>query len=205
MVRLPWAFVRKGVATRPAARGGCAGVRPPSAPARFGLLARSSCPAAAWMEFGGPHGRRAALQARRRPGWGVAGHGVVHEDARPRGTGRRLPPGARGSPSRWTARTSRSRCWQPPRGWFGLGGPPTAPGHDASRAGPGGSVCVLCGVSETGDFRELPTAPRTGGVALVAPRRLPAARSVATDGRRSYAGSLGGSPTRCAPAASWRW
>ena len=83
------------------------------------------------------------------------------------------------------------------RGWFGLGRPAHQTGHDASRAGLGGSVCVLCGVSETGDcFCELADGAEDGpGVALVALRRLPAACSVATDGRRSYAGSLGVSAT----------
>ena len=74
--------------------------------------------------------------------------------------------------------------------------------HDASRAGLGGSVCVLCGVSETGDcFCELADGAEDGpGVALVALRRLPAACSVATDGRRSYAGSLGGRPHEVRPS-----
>ena len=94
------------------------------------------------------------------------------------------------------------------RGWVRLGQAAHRTGHDARRAGLGGSVCVLCGVSETGDcFCELADGAEDGpGVALVALRRLPAACSVATDGRRSYAGfpSAAG-PTRCAPAASWRW
>ena len=88
------------------------------------------------------------------------------------------------------------------RGWFGLGRPAHRTGHDASRAGLGGSVCVLCGVSETGDcFCELADGAEDGpGVALVALRRLPAACSVATDGRRSYAGSLGGRPHEVRPS-----
>ena len=115
--------------------------------------------------------------------------------------GRRLP--ARGSPSRWTARTSRSRCWAttPAAGSAWEARPRT--GHDASRAGLGGSVCVLCGVSETGDcFCELADGAEDGhGVALAAlgggwgrrPAWWPPTAA-------PYAGLLGGRPHEVRPS-----
>lgn len=151
----------------------------------------------------GLHGRRAAAARDGGQGGGVAVHGVVHEDARLRGDGGAACCRRAGSPSRWTARTSRSRCRATtPAAGSAWGGPPTGPATTPPAPGLGGSVCVLCGVSETGDcFCELADGAEDGpGVALVALRRLPAACSVATDGRRSYAGSLGGRPHEVRPS-----
>ena len=116
---------------------------------------RSKLPAAAWMGVRGLHGRPRCRCARRRPGWGVAVHGVVRGMRVCEVMGRRLLP-ARGESSRWTARTSGVDAGQPPAAGSAWGPAHQIQSHDASRAGLGGSVCVLCGVSETGDcFCEL--------------------------------------------------
>ncbi len=196
------AFVRKGRDAAGRQRWLCRGCGRTFGAGTLGLLARSKLPAAAWMEF-------AACMADALPLRETAARvGVSLYTAwfmRMRVCevmGRRLLP-ARGESFEMDGTYfPESMPGNHSRGWFGLGRPAHRTGHDASRAGLGGSVCVLCGVSETGDcFCELADGAEDGpGVALVALRRLPAACSVATDGRRSYAGSLGGRPHEVRPS-----
>lgn len=149
------AFVRKGRDAAGRQRWLCGGAAGPSAPARS---AARPLEAARGRVDGvrGLHGRRAAAARDGGQGGGVAVHGVVHEDARLRGDG--APPAAARGESFEMDGTyfPESMPGNHSRGWFGLGRPAHRTGHDASRAGLGGSVCVLCGVSETGDcFCEL--------------------------------------------------
>ena len=196
------AFVRKGRDAAGRQRWLCRGCGRPFGAGTLGLLARSKLPAAAWMEF-------AACMADALPLRETAARvGVSLYTAwfmRMRACevmGRRLLP-ARGDAFEMDGTYfPESMPGNHSRGWFDLGRPAHRTGHDAARAGLGGSVCVLCGVSETGDcFCELADGAEDGpGVALVALRRLPASCSVATDGRRSYAGSLGGRPHEVRPS-----
>ena len=198
--------VRKG-RDAPAARGGCAGgAATPSAPGN----ARAARPleAARGRVDGvrGLHGRRAAARDGGQGG-GVAAHGVVHEDARSRGWGRRLLP-ARGG----VLRDGRHLlpgvdAGQPLRGWFGLGRPAhwtaTTPPAPHRRVG----VRAVRRQRETGDcFCEL--GRRRRGRAGVVPCRAGGgcrrpARWPPTGGAPMPARS--GQAPRGAPAASWRW
>ena len=196
------AFVRKGRVAAGRQRWLCRGCGRTFGAGTLGLLARSKLPAAAWMEFAAcmadaPPLRETAARV------GVSLYTAWFMRMRVcEVMGRRLLP-ARGESFEMDGTYfPESMPGNHSRGWFGLGRPAHRTGHDASRAGLGGSVCVLCGVSETGDcFCELADGAEDGpGVALVALRRLPAACSVATDGRRSYAGSLGGRPHEVRPS-----
>ena len=150
------AFVRKGRDAAGRQRWLCRGCGRTFGAGTLGLLARSKLPAAAWMEF-------AACMADALPLRETAARvGVSLYTAwfmRMRVCevmGRRLLP-ARGESFEMDGTYfPESMPGNHSRGWFGLGRPAHRTGHDASRAGLGGSVCVLCGVSETGDcFCEL--------------------------------------------------
>ena len=145
------AFVRKGRDAAGRQRWLCRGCGRTFGAGTLGLLARSKLPAAAWMEF-------AACMADALPLRETAARvGVSLYTAwfmRMRVCevmGRRLLP-ARGESFEMDGTYfPESMPGNHSRGWFGLGRPAHRTGHDASRAGLGGSVCVLCGVSETGD------------------------------------------------------
>ena len=196
------AFVRKGRDAAGRQRWLCRGCGRTFGAGTLGLLARSKLPAAAWMEF-------AACMADALPLRETAARvGVSLYTAwfmRMRVCevmGRRLLP-ARGESFEMDGTYfPESMPGNHSRGWFGLGRPAHRTGHDASRAGLGGSVCVA--VRRQRDRRLLLRAGRRRrGRAGGGARRAEEAAggcSVATDGRRSYAGSLGGRPHEVRPS-----
>ena len=136
------AFVRKGRDAAGRQRWLCRGCGRTFGAGTLGLLARSKLPAAAWMEF-------AACMADALPLRETAARvGVSLYTAwfmRMRVCevmGRRLLP-ARGESFEMDGTYfPESMPGNHSRGWFGLGRPAHRTGHDASRAGLGGSVCV---------------------------------------------------------------
>ena len=157
------AFVRKGRDAAGRQRWLCRGCGRTFGAGTLGLLARSKLPAAAWMEF-------AACMADALPLRETAARvGVSLYTAwfmRMRVCevmGRRLLP-ARGESFEMDGTYfPESMPGNHSRGWFGLGRPAHRTGHDASRAGLGGSVCVRAASARPATASaSWPTAPRTG-------------------------------------------
>lgn len=189
------AFVRKGCDAAGRQRWLCRGCGRTFGAGTLGLLARSKLPAAAWMGL-------AACMADALPLRETAARvGVSLYTAwfmRMRACevmGRRLLPARRESFEMDGTYFPESMPGNHSRGWFDLGRPAHRTGHDAARAGLGGSVCVLCGVSETGDcFCELADGAEDGCGA----RRAEEAAGGLLGGHRRAA-LLHGLPRRPAP------